>query len=63
MVYNSELYIHDLDKKAFIALNTFPKFIKLWETFITNYDEKAAKIDFMSRAIRRMPRGSLVVVH
>ena len=52
MAYNSELYIHDLDRKAFAALNTFPKFVKLKEAYISNYDEKAAKISFMSSAIR-----------
>ena len=52
MGYNSELYIHDLDRKAFMALNTFPKFIRLWEAYNSNFDEKAAKIHFMSTAIR-----------
>ena len=52
MAYNSELYIHDLDRKAFAALNTFPKFVKLKDAYISNYDEKAAKISFMSSAIR-----------
>lgn len=52
MVYSSEQYIHELDRKAFMALNTFPKFIKLCETYSANYDEKAAKITFLSSAIR-----------
>lgn len=52
MAYSSELYIHDLDRKAFAALNTFPKFVKLKEAYISNFDEKAAKISFMSSAIR-----------
>ncbi|MBR3307848.1 MAG: M48 family metallopeptidase [Lachnospiraceae bacterium] len=52
MAYNAELYVHDLDRKAFAALNAFPKFVKLREAYITNFDEKAAKISFMSSAIR-----------
>ena len=52
MSYSSKQYIHELDKKAFDALNKFPKFIKLWEMFNSNYNEKAAKFDFLSSAIR-----------
>lgn len=52
MAYNAELYVHDLDRKAFAALNAFPIFVKLREAYITNYDEKAAKISFMSSGIR-----------
>ena len=52
MGYNVALYIHDLDRKAFVALNAFPKFTRLWEAYIANFDEKAAKINFMSSAIR-----------
>jgi len=52
MVYNYELYMHDLDKKAFAALNMFPMFVKLQEAYIANTDEKAAKIEFLSTAIR-----------
>lgn len=52
MPYNAELYMHDLDRKAFAALNQFPKFIKLKEAYIANVDEKAAKLEFLSTAIR-----------
>ena len=52
MTYNPELYIHDLDRKAFDALNMFPKLVKLKEAYMANFDEKVAKIKFMSSAIR-----------
>ncbi|MBP3891131.1 MAG: M48 family metallopeptidase [Solobacterium sp.] len=52
MSYNAELYMHELDRKAFAALNQFPKFVKLQEAYIANVDEKAAKIEFLSTAIR-----------
>ncbi len=52
MSYNPELYMHDLDRKAFAALNQFPKFVKLQKAFIENVNEKAAKIEFLSSAIR-----------
>ena len=52
MSYNAELYMHDLDRKAFAALNQFPKFVKLQEAYIANVNEKAAKIEFLSTAIR-----------
>ena len=52
MVYTPELYIHELDRKAFGALNTFPKLVKLREAYIQNYDEKTAKYTFLSSAIR-----------
>ena len=52
MVYSAELYVHDLDKQAADALNQFPKFVKLLESYSANYDEKAAKIDLLSTAIR-----------
>lgn len=52
MAYNSELYMHELDRKAFEAMNAFPKFVKLREAYISNVDEKAAKIDLLSTAIR-----------
>ena len=44
--------MHDLDRKAFAALNQFPKFVKLQEAYIANVNEKAAKIEFLSTAIR-----------
>lgn len=52
MSYDSELYMHDLDKKAFAALNQFPMFVKLQEAYIANVDEKASKIEYLSTAIR-----------
>ena len=52
MSYSSELYIHDLDRKATDALNKFPRFIKLVETYNANYDEKTDKFTFLSSAIR-----------
>ena len=52
MAYSPALYMHDLDRKAFDALNMFPHFVKLQEAYITNVDEKAAKIEFLSTAIR-----------
>ena len=51
MVYSAELYAHDLDRQAADALNQFPKFVKLLESYSANYDEKAAKIDLLSTAI------------
>lgn len=52
MAYRAELYEHDLDRQAADALKQFPKFIKLLESYSANYDEKAAKIDLLSTAIR-----------
>ena len=52
MAYSSALYMHDLDRKAFDALNMFPQFVKLQKAYITNVDEKAAKIEFLATAIR-----------
>ena len=52
MSYDAELYMHDLDRKAFAALNNFPKFLKLQQAFLANSDEKAMKIQFLSTGIR-----------
>ncbi len=52
MPYASESYIHEMDRKAFAALNTFPGFVKLVEAYHANYDEKAARIQLLSSAIR-----------
>lgn len=52
MPYDAVLYRHDLDQKAFEALSAFPKFVKLRESYLANVDEKAAKIDNLSEAIR-----------
>ena len=52
MPYSTESYIHEMDRKAFAALNTFPWFVKLVEAYHANFDEKAARIDFLSKAIR-----------
>ena len=56
MAYNPALYMHDLDKKAFDALNMFPHFVKLQKAYVENVDEKAAKIEFLSSAIRLSDR-------
>lgn len=52
MAYNPELYIHDLDRKAFEALNSFPNLIRLRELYIEKFDEKKEKINFLSDAVR-----------
>ncbi len=52
MSYAAESYIHEMDRKAFAALNTFPRFIKLVEAYHANYDEKAARIRLLSSAVR-----------
>ena len=56
MTYSSALYMHDLDRKAFEALNMFPQLVKLQKAYITNVDEKMAKIEFLSTAIRLSDR-------
>ena len=52
MVYSTNFYVHDLDKKAADALNQFPKFVKLREAYSANYDEKIGKMELLSSAIR-----------
>lgn len=52
MAYSPSIYRHELDQRAFEALSLFPKFVQLRESYIANVDEKAAKIDFLSSAIR-----------
>lgn len=52
MVYNPEIYIHDMDRRAFDALNAFPQFQKLKDLYIDNIDEKADRISFLSTAVR-----------
>jgi Zn-dependent protease with chaperone function len=52
MPYVAESYIHEMDRKAFAALNTFPRFVKLVEAYHANYDEKAARIRLLSSAVR-----------
>ena len=52
MIYSPELYIHDLDKKTFSALNKFPKLLKLIESYNANYSEKLFKVDLLTNAIR-----------
>ena len=52
MSYDPELYRHEMDKKAFDALNAFPKLVKLQQAYIANVDEKIAKIEMLSTAIR-----------
>ena len=51
MAYSSALYMHELDRKAFDALNLFPEFVKLQKAYITNVDEKAAKRKAQKKAI------------
>lgn len=52
MSYNAELYMHEIDKKAFAALSRFPMFVKLQESYMENVSEKAEKIRLLSTAIR-----------
>ncbi len=52
MAYDCALYMHDLDRKAFDALNMFPQLLKLQEAYIANVDEKSAKLEFLANAIR-----------
>ena len=52
MPYTAESYIHEMDRKAFAALNTFPRFVKLVEAYHANYDEKATRIRLLSSAVR-----------
>ena len=52
MAYSPALYMHDLDRKAFDALNMFPHFVKLQEAYLANVDEKASKIELLSTGIR-----------
>lgn len=44
MAYSPELYIHDLDRKGFEALNSFPKLVQLRELYIERYDEKTVSV-------------------
>lgn len=52
MAYATESYIHEMDRKAFAALNHFPYFVKMMEIYQANYDEKVARINYLSSAIR-----------
>lgn len=52
MSYAPETYIHELDRRAFDALASFPGFQRLKETYSTEFNERAAKIQFLSTAIR-----------
>ena len=52
MIYRSELYMHDLDRTAFDALNRFPKFVQFKRAYMANVDEKVEKINNLSFAIR-----------
>ena len=52
MPYSAESYIHEMDRKAFAALNTFPRFVKLVEAYQANFDEKVARIRLLSSAVR-----------
>lgn len=52
MAYSPEFYRHELDQKAFDALNAFPMFVNLQEAYLANVDEVAARIDNLSTKIR-----------
>lgn len=52
MAYDSRLYIHEMDQRAMDALNAFPLFLKLRKAYSANFDEKSARIEFLSNAIR-----------
>ena len=52
MAYSADAYRHTLDQRAFEALNTFPKFVKLCEAYNANYREIIAKIGNMEHLIR-----------
>ena len=52
MSYQPEMYIHELDKRAYDALNKFPKLLKLKEAYLSASDEKQRKYEFLSSAIR-----------
>ena len=52
MPYSPSLYMHDLDRKATEALNCFPHFVKLQQVYLANADEKIAKIQLLSSAVR-----------
>ena len=56
MAFDFELYMHDLDRRAFAALNMFPKFVRLQEAYLANVNEKAEKIRFLSTGIRLSDR-------
>lgn len=56
MVYNPESYRHELDQRAFDLLNSFPKFVKVCEVYLANYQEIVSKIDAMSNYIRLSER-------
>ncbi len=52
MVYKAELYRHELDDIAFSELKSLPDFEKIREKFINDFDENAAKIEFLSNGVR-----------
>ena len=52
MVYEPQLYIHKLDKAAKDALDAFPQMLKICEAYMAEVDEKSAKIELLSSAIR-----------
>ena len=62
MSYSAELYMHDLDRKAFAALNQFPKFVKLQEAYLANTNEKASKIELLSTGIRLSENQFLIYI-
>ena len=52
MVFEPQLYIHKLDKAAKDALDAFPQMLKICEAYMAEVDEKSAKIELLSSAIR-----------
>lgn len=52
MSYSAELYMHDLDKKAFAVLNQFPGFLGLQKAYTANVNDKMMKMEFLATAIR-----------
>ncbi len=52
MVYCTDLYRHEIDKKAFESLNKFSALVNLQKSYMKNFDERASKINLLSTAIR-----------
>ena len=52
MSYDSSMYVHDMDRKAFSVLNKFPAFLKMVKMYSANFDEKAARIDLLSSSVK-----------
>lgn len=50
--YYPELYVHELDRRALMALEAFPNLIKLRELYRANVTEKQERLYYLSSAIR-----------